>query len=179
MAFCAIEDSGWVVVMTHANCEEAAEKSLLQFGYHVYLPRYRRVLHPHGPGRATRTALRPAFAGYLFVKDFRGWPEEPIKGIIGLMNNPGGRPVLIMSADIEAVHQREWRGEFDEARLAGPSRRARRDDLAIGDEVSVTCHGERILGVLTELSDNGKAVIETILFAGRLRVDAHRLVAAG
>jgi transcription antitermination factor NusG len=69
-------ESGWAVVMTAPQREEAAEAAIERLGYTTFLPRYQRLLKgvKVGPnGRRIRTrrlgelVSRPLFPTYLFV----------------------------------------------------------------------------------------------------------------
>ena len=89
----------WVIVETKQSAEEVAERSLRQAGYRVYLPRYRKLLSPHGRGRQPVTSMRPLFARVLFVQDWRGWPALPISGTVGLMlltTTDAATPVVVL-----------------------------------------------------------------------------------
>lgn len=152
--------------MTKPMAEEQAERSLRQAGYRVYLPRYRKMLRGHHrPGwrAAGALSMRPAFTGYLFVQDWSGWPLTPVNGIIGLMMDGNSRPQAMSTADIDEIRVKEWEGRFDES--APPAhRKEKRTDLNPGDEVEFVLHGERIIGILDGLSDNGKAIIKAMMF---------------
>lgn len=161
----------WVIVMTKSSAEEQAERSLRQAGYRVYLPRYRKMLRGHRVAgwRATAAlSMRPAFQGYLFVQDWSGWPLIPINGIVGLMMDGSNTPQTMTTADIDKIRVKEWEGSFDE--MPPPAhRKARRDDLKVGAEVEFAFHGERIIGVLDGLSNNGKAIIRAMMFNREVR----------
>lgn len=152
----------WVIVITKPSAEEVAERSLRQAGFRVYLPRYRREMRPHGTARRGKPSMRPLFAGYLFVQDWHGWPDEVINGTAGLMKS-AGRNVEISEHDIAHIWDREKAGRFDEA-PPPRARRAKRDDLSIGDNVEIELLGVRVLGVLDDLSESGKAVVRALMF---------------
>lgn len=175
-------ETDWVIVKVRPGAEEVAERNLRQEGYRAYLPRYRKMLRPRGEARKGQPSMRPAFPGYLFVQDWRGWPERPITGVIGLMMRAGGgnRPRYMSGEDVDLIHKREMEGAFDDER-SPIHNRARRRDLSVGDTVEYEWHGERVLAVLAGLTDAGKAILRDILFAGkpvlipRLTVDADEL----
>lgn len=142
--------------------EEIAERSLRQAGYRVYLPRYRKEMKPHGSDRAGKPSMRPLFVGYIFVHDWHGWPLDPITGIVGLMKS-AGRNVELADEDLARIWAKEKLGSFDE--LPTPrAKQGRRTDLPIGGTVEFDLHGERVLAVLDELSDSGKAIVRGLMF---------------
>lgn len=157
-----IVEPSWVVVITKPMAEEIAERSLRQAGFRVYLPRYRKEMRPHGSARRGKPSMRPLFAGYLFVQDWNGWPDDPINGTIGLMKS-AARNVEIAETDIVRIIDSERAGEFDE--MPSPrSRRAKRTDLTVGDTVEMDLLGVRVLGVLDDLSESGKAIVRAMMF---------------
>lgn len=166
----------WTIVMTKSMHEEIAERSLRQAGYRVYLPRYRKLISPHGRQRKPTTAMRPLFSGLLFVQDWRGWPEVPITGTTGLMQASPGVAKL-SDHDITLIMGRERACEFDDVRRPQGSGLIIRDDIEPGDDVEIEAFGARILGVLDELSENGKAIVSAMVFGRsvRMEVDAAAL----
>lgn len=151
----------WVIVITKPSAEEVAERNLRQAGYRVYLPRYRKLMRPHGSDRRGQPSMRPLFAGYLFVHDWHGWPDVPINGVIGLMKS-AGRNVEMVDVDIARIREREHSGAFDEA--AAPRSRTKRSDLQIGSIVEFDVFGRRVLAVLDDLTDGGKANVRGMIF---------------
>lgn len=158
----------WVIVVTKPAAEEAAERSLRQAGYRVYLPRYRRLLLPHGSGRSPSSAMRPLFARMVFVQDWRGWPKMSITGAVGLMQSRPGT-AQISDADVALIMERERAGDFDVAAPRGEG--LLRDDLTIGDDVEFEAFGSKIIGVLEDLSPNGKAIVAALLFGRMVRTE--------
>lgn len=152
----------WTIVICKSSQEEAAERSMRQAGYRVYLPRYRKEMRPHGNTRRGTPSMRPLFTGYLFVQDWNGWPEMSISGVSGLLKTASSN-VLLQDADVMVIWEREKAGQFDE--LPAPrSKAARRTDLKIGGSVEFDLHGERILAVLEDLSDSGRTVVRGLMF---------------
>lgn len=151
----------WVLVITKPSAEEVAERNLRQAGYRVYLPRYRKLLRPHGSERRGYCSMRPLFAGYLFVNDWRGWPDIPINGVLRLMQS-GGRNVEMSFGDVERIWQQELSGRLDEA--ATPRSRTRRTDLQIGETYEFDMLDERVNAVLSDLTDSGKAIVRAMMF---------------
>jgi len=126
----------WVIVETKPHCEERVERGLRQHGYRVYLPRYRRLLTPHGSGRRDATAMRPLFSRIVFCQDWRGWPRASVTGVFGLMRMTGGNTAKLPDSDIFVIMTRERAGEFDDVQfVVGTSRMVVRDDIASGDSV--------------------------------------------
>lgn len=156
----------WVIVLTKSAAEDAAERSLWAAGYRVYLPRYRRLLLPHGLTRRSASAMRPLFPGLVFAQDWRGWPKISIVGATGLMQARPGIATL-SDADVAVIMERERQGDFDMASTNGV-----RGDLAIGDEVEFEAvFGAKILGVLEELTPNGKAIVAAMIFGRMVRTE--------
>lgn len=164
----------WVIVVTKPANEEIAERNLRQAGYRVYLPRYRKLMRPHGLERRGQPSMRPLFVGYLFVHDWHGWPDSPVNGVIGLMKS-AGRTVEMVDADVSRIREREHQGDFDEA--PAPRSRIRRADLQIGQEIEFNAHGRQIIGVLDDLTDGGKAIVRAMMFNSEISwtVDAAEL----
>lgn len=170
----------WAIVVAKSMQEEIAERSLRQAGYRVYLPRYRKLISPHGRERKPTTAMRPLFSGLLFVQDWRGWPSVPVHGTVGVMQ---ARPGIAKLSDIDValIMDRERACEFDDVSRPQGNGLVIRDDIKPGQEVEVEAFGMRILGVLNELSDNGKAVVSAMMFGSsvRMEVDAAALEPVG
>lgn len=156
----------WSIVETKCSSEELAERGLRSTGYRVYLPRYRKLLLPHGRTRQSATAMRPLFARLLFVQDWRGWPTQIVAGVVGLMRiTAKGPPAKLIDDDIAKMIAKERAGAFDEVRypLGHGITAYVRDDLEVGDKVEFEMFGERIMGELEELSADGKAVVRAML----------------
>lgn len=160
----------WVIVETKPSAEEIAERSLRQAGYRVYLPRFRRLLSPHGGERKPAPSMRPLFQRLLFAQDWRGWPALPVIGTIGLMQMRPSVPAKISDGDIMLIMERERSGEFDEIKQANTV-----VAIDLGEPIEIDAYGTRVLGVLEELSTEGKVIISAMLFGRMIRtqVDAH------
>lgn len=162
------ESPAWVIVQTKMMTEEITERALRQQGYRVYIPRYRRLLSPHGTLRKPTSAMRPLFPRLVFCQDWRGWPDVSIIGAVGLMQ---ARPGLakLSDGDVEVIMIRERRGDFDDVRYPrGDGKPHVRDDIVPGDEVDWEAFGRRVMGVLEELTPAGKAIVQAALFDGRM-----------
>jgi hypothetical protein len=156
----------WVVVITKPSSEEIAERDLRRAGYRVYLPRYRKLLMAHGRERKPTTSMRPLFAGYLFAQDWRGWPKETVHGVEGLLRRAGSqRNATFTDYDISVLRERET--EFDEVKYAAGGGPIIRDDVQVGDTVTVDMASVPMQAVLKELSADGRAWVEVMLFNGR------------
>ena len=159
----------WVIVLTKSTAEETVERSLRQAGYRAYLPRYRRLLLPHGFNRRPASMMRPLFARMVFVQDWRGWPNISITGATGLMQSRPGL-AAVCDADIALIMERERAGDFDMAAPRGDS--GLRDDLAIGDEVEFeVAFGAKVMGILEELTPQGKAIVAAMIFGRVVRTE--------
>jgi transcription antitermination factor NusG len=157
----------WVIVQTKPTLEHVAERSLLGAGYRTYVPYYRKMLSPHGRERKPASGMRPLFPSLVFVQDWRGWPQVWIGGITGLMLVRPSIPARLSDRDIALVMERERSGAFDELLYPRGAGLEIRTDIEIGEQVEIEAHGARILGTLEELSPDGKAIVEMMLF-GRL-----------
>jgi len=100
----------------------------------------------------------------LFVQDWRGWPAMPISSTVGLMLVRPQVPAKLSDEDVALIIERERAGEFDEA---APNGSGVRSDLDPGEEVEFEAFGSRILGVLDELTSDGRAIVSTLMF-GRI-----------
>jgi hypothetical protein len=126
--------------------------------------------------------MRPLFNRLLFAQDWRGWPDSPISGTVGLMFLRPGAPASLSDVDVTLIMERERAGEFDEIRAAKGSGLVMRTDIVPGDAVVIEVFGRRVLGVLEGLTEEGKAVVGAMLFAGRetrTTVDADAVQKAG
>jgi hypothetical protein len=162
----------WVIAQTNPGSEDAAERALRLAGYRTFVPRYRGFAYPHGRDRRPTIMLRPVFMRICFAQDWYGWPSISISSITGLMMLQPGNAAMLSDADIAVIMDRERNREFDEVR-AKPAGGL----FEVGDEVEIDAFGARILGVLEELSDDGKAVVRAMLLgrAVRTSVSAARL----
>lgn len=153
----------WVIVQTKPAAEEATEQQFRAAGYRVYLPRYRKLIAPHGMGRLSASVMRPLFARLVFVQDWRGWPKLSISGASGLMQARPGTAKLT-DADVAIIMERERAGDFDMVGPRGDGTHTR-GDLARGDQVEFeVAFGTQVIGVLDEMSPNGKALVWTVIF---------------
>lgn len=152
----------WVIITTKAASEDVAERALRQAGYRVYLPRFRKLLRPHGSDRRGQPTMRPLFTGYLFAHDWHGWPDTPITGVVGLMRQ-SGRVVELLDADVMRLWDRERALHFDD--VPSPRSHTRRTDLAIGAAVEFDLLDQRIEAALVDLTDSGKAIVRGLMFA--------------
>lgn len=161
----------WAIVRTMPQAEEVAERSLRQVGYRVYLPRYRKLLLPHGRDRRPATALRPLFFGILFAQDWRGWPQQSVSGTSGLLKIAGNAAKL-SAADIEIMQAKERACEFDNIKRPPSGGVVIRDDIKPGDDCEIDMFGQRIMAVLDELSEDGKAMLRVMIFGRAVRTEA-------
>lgn len=167
----------WVIVCSRAP--EVTERDFRRVGYRVYLPRYRKAIWPHGVERKPASILSPLWSGILFAQDWRGWPEgQRIGGEPRLMRGMSGKHARLSEGDVVKIMDKERALEFDEVKYpAGGGMVIVRDDIPIGADVQIELRGARIRGVLHDLTDAGKAVIEYIMLGGPVRstVDAGAL----
>src|SRR5574338_1402241 len=159
----------WVVVITGEESEDTAERHLRRAGYRVYLPRYRRLLWPHGSERRGLPTLRPLFPGYLFAHDWRGWPQTRVAGVISLLRRPDGRMVEVADADVMLIRRREYSGKFDDVSSPARSARGKRTDISAGDAVGLDLLDSGVEAVVEELTDSGQAIVRTMMFGREAR----------
>lgn len=160
----------WIVIITMSGGEDKCERALHEAGYRVYVPRYRKKIQPHGADRKAKPVMRPVFEGYVFVHDWRGWPDghQILKAGERMMMRPGNRPVELKNVDIEVIRRREIEGEFDQIETPR-GKELKRTDIEAGDPVELELFGNR-QAVLEELTDDGKAVVEMMWFGRQLSV---------
>jgi len=163
----------WAIVRTLPQAEEVAERSLRQVGYRAYLPRYRKLILPHGRDRKPATVMRPLFVGIIFAQDWRGWPSHTVTGTAGLMRLAGHNAAL-SHADIEIMQAKERACEFDDLKRPPAGGVVIRDDIKPGDECEVEFFGERLEAKLDGFSDDGKAILRMVILGREVRtkVDA-------
>lgn len=177
----------WVIIETKPASEEVAERSLRQAGYRVYLPRFRKLLTPHGRDRKPASAMRPLFPRLIFAQDWRGWPDRREQIVIGALRvmpaNRAGGVAKLSDTDIAVIMRKERTLAFDQVKWPPGSGPIIRNDIAPGDRVEVDLHGTAVLGILEELSDDGKATIRAVIFGREVPIrdvdaDALQLVDA-
>lgn len=149
------QSPSWVIVQTRTD--ETSAHSLHKTGYRTYLPLYRKAL---GETRHRGSIMRPLFGGIVFVQDWHGWPKQTILGALGLMRC-GTNNVHLDDSDIAILQQRERSGEFDDP--MHHATRSRRPDLAEGQDIAIDLLGNRILAVIEDLSENGRAIVRNLL----------------
>lgn len=163
-------EPAWAIVRTLPQAEEIAERSLRQVGYRAYLPRYRKLLLPHGRDRKPATALRPLFVGIIFAQDWRGWPTHTVTGTSGLLKIAGNTAKLT-NADIDIMQAKERACEFDDIKRPPSGGVVIRDDIHVGDDCEIEMFGQRVMAVLDELSDDGKAVLRATIMCREVRTE--------
>lgn len=159
----------WAIVRTIPQAEEIAERSLRMAGYRAYLPRYRKLILPHGRERRPATAMRPLFAGIVFAQDWRGWPPHIPVGTNGLLR-VAGNTAKLPDQDIEIMQAKERACGFDDIKRPPSGGVVIRDDIKPGDECEVEMFGQRVMAVLDEISDAGKAVLWGLILGQRVRI---------
>lgn len=96
----------WYVVHARPRSENRAVYHLEKQGYHIFYPRYRRILRH---ARKATTVLAPLFPGYLFVRldPSRGqWRSvNGTRGVIGLIMQ-GDKPQPMPHGIVEALQAR-------------------------------------------------------------------------
>jgi transcriptional antiterminator RfaH len=99
--------TSWFVVQTQSRKEEKARHHLVNQGFTVYLPCYRRrVRH----ARRLEIVRRPLFPGYLFVQFDPGWTRwRAINGTVGVHHilTNGELPQRIPEAIVREIKARE------------------------------------------------------------------------
>ena len=174
---------GWAVVLTKHGSEEIAEGLIIQTGFNVYLPRYRkrlrgvrlgkngRRIRTRGPGEIVYRAL---FPNYLFVELTEG--DDPalelIRGVQAVLrrrlpHGGFGPPRLIGSEIIGVIRDIVASGKWDE--VGEIDHRSPRVNVKIGDKVRVGA-GDwgGVIGKLIDLDEQGRARLLTE-FLGELR----------
>lgn len=163
-------DTSWMIMQSAAV--ERTETDARRVGYRVYVPRYRKLISPHGADRRSAVTIRPVFDGVLFVQDWRGWPKQTIGGEPRLMRaHRKGDYAKLSAGDIELMMRKEIAREYDDVKYAiGDGRPVLRDDLTIGGQVSFERFGDRVVGVLEELSENGMAFVRAHFLGREIKI---------
>lgn len=97
----------WYVVRTKTRFEEQAARHLVNQGFEVYLPRYRKQIRH---ARTVKSVLRPLFSGYLFVHmDLEQQRWRSINGSVGVISlvPSGDLPQSIADEIINVIRVRE------------------------------------------------------------------------
>lgn len=98
---------GWYVVRTKTRCEELSARHLMNQGFEVYLPRYRKQIRH---ARTVKSVLRPLFTGYLFVNMDLGLQRwRSINGSVGVVSLVpfGDTPKCVSNEIIDVIRARE------------------------------------------------------------------------
>jgi len=153
----------WFVVRTKTSAEDRAAWHLINQGFEVYLPRYRKKIRH---ARKTQTVLRPVFPGYIFVAmDLAQQRWRAINGTMGVISlvQFGDMPRPVSDDIINAIRGREKGGVV----TLTPDR------LEKGDRVCVRegAFAERI-ALLEEVSDDRRVVLLLDLMGQEVRVIA-------
>jgi transcriptional antiterminator RfaH len=97
----------WFIVQTQPHAEAKAKRHLVNQGFTIYLPHYRRrIRHARRDG----VALRPLFPGYLFVRldpELHRW--RSINGTIGVRRilTDGDGPRCVPDTIVDEIIARE------------------------------------------------------------------------
>lgn len=177
----------WCVIQTKPACEDLAECALREAGYHVYLPRYRKVLYGHRASGRGVISMRPLFTGYLFAEHYLNQPEHGMVTACGVsrvlryaaVDGERGKLKLISSRVIEEIREAERAGAFDEAR---PQGKGKRTDIKPGDAVTLaTGPLAGFPAQLVSLDEHGRARLLVAMLGRRTLVgdvDANTLSVA-
>ena len=167
-----LTEASWVIVETRAMCEHTVERSLRDAGYRTCVPLARQLRRPHGQDRKAIAIMRPVFSGIVFVQDWRGWPERTVTGVYRLMRGPRGANATLSGRDIAIIQDRERSGAFETSYPRPPANGiVTRDDLVIGEQVEYEVSDRTILGALEELSEDGMAVVRSLVFGREVRIN--------
>jgi hypothetical protein len=148
----------WVAVVTDPGAEYTAFTELTRFELRPYLPQRRRRWR--SPSSAKSLSRRyPLFPRYLLLP-IRAVKHDALPLCRGLrkfkpiLSDNEGRLWRCPHSVIEAIRERETRGEFDEV-------------VAVGDKVQVAKGALRgVEAVLTEIDDRGRLSLLLPLFGG-------------
>lgn len=172
-------EAAWAIVRTRSRCEDIVAQGFLNAGYRAYVPRFRVLLWPHGEHRKPIATMRALFAGLVFVQDWRGWPQDRISQVIGLMPSAqAGMPARLSADDIAILMDRERRGVYEPHAPRPPANGiVIPDALTVGDAVEYDLAGTVIEAAISALSPNGRATIRASIFGREteMKVDAAEL----
>lgn len=176
------QESGWCAVITRPQHEEVAEKAMIDAGYDVWLPRYKKRLRgvKMVDGRRVRSKSdgfieRPLIRGYVFLLLAYGdeaWAVDGLNGIHRVMRHRDvegypAAPKRIRGRVLEQLREAVDAGLFDEVSIIDKV-----ISVQVGDRV-ITPSG--IVATLLTLDEKGRADLLANMFgAERLmrKVDA-------
>jgi transcriptional antiterminator RfaH len=158
--------ASWFVVQTQPNAESKAKRHLLNQGFTVYLPLYRRrVRH----ARRNEIVLRPLFPSYLFVQlDSEQQRWRSINGTIGVRRilSDGDAPRYVPDKIIDEIVARQ--DETGAVKLSppifAPGQAVRLLDGPFAD----------VSGLFEEVRDQNRVVLLLSLLGRKVRVMAPR-----
>lgn len=171
-------EPAWAIITTRSMCEDVVERGLWQSGYRAYVPRFRKVIQPHGTQRKPAATMRPVFSGLVFAQDWRGWPTQPISHVIGLMKSTrSGGLAKLSGQDVRFIMDRELAGLFDKMARPPSNGTLTRDDLVVGERVEFDLSDNVMQAVLDGLSDDGRATVRSMILGRwvKTEVDADTL----
>jgi transcriptional antiterminator RfaH len=156
--------STWFVVQTQPRAEMKARRHLINQGFTVYLPVYRRRLRH---ARRNTIAMRPLFPGYLFVHlDPAQQRWRSINGTIGVRQilSGGDAPRFVPDRIIDEIRARE--DESGAVKLLpptfSPGQAVRLVDGPLAD----------VSGLFEEVRDESRIVLLLSLLGRQVRVVA-------
>lgn len=162
----------WAIIRARTRCEDIVAQGFLNAGYRAYVPRFRILLTPHGRHRRPTATMRALFAGLVFVQDWRGWPQERISQVIGLM--PGARLgayATLSASDIAVMMGLECSGFYEPQAPRPPANGVVLPDaLSVGDEAEFDLAGELVQGTIKRLSKAGRATMTACVFGRDVEV---------
>jgi transcriptional antiterminator RfaH len=142
----------WYAAYTQANSESRASRHLVEQGFEVYLPVYRKSRRH---ARRVDVVSAPLFSGYVFIgMDIERIPWRVIDSTVGvryLVRN-GERPAIVPPGIIESLRARE-----DEH---GHVKFAEIETLSPGEQVRVVGGPfDNLVGTFERMTDRERVVI--------------------
>lgn len=161
----------WYVAYTQAQKETIATQNLINQGFDVYLPRYRRRCKH---ARRIYNVMAPLFPRYLFVRinpAAQRW--RSINGTIGVsyLLTEGPNPITVPNQVVETIRDREEQGAVQ---IAPP-------EFVTGQKLCVTDGPFADLEGIYECVDDEQRVVLFLEFMGRFvrtRLPGHAVTAA-
>ena len=161
------KDTRWFVVQTRVNQEAKAARNLVQQGYQIYMPQYRKRRRH---ARRVDVVSRPLYPRYLFVAfdpSSKGWrainSTLGVSNIISVGDKPAEIDVTIVNA-IRGLENSEGVVELDPL-----------SDLLPGDQVEVVEGAFTTrMGLYQGLSDSQRVIILLDMLGQKVRVALDR-----
>lgn len=158
----------WYVIVCNVKCERRAQLGLRRKGYRTYLP-FERRQKTHA--RKVYETENPLLPRYLFVGLRQNQDFYHLRGVDGVESivRFDGTPVVVPTAGLERIRDRERAGEFDHVRKA-EEEKARKEAMKPGTCVYLKRHDlSGMQAVVEQVRSSGQIMVLIDFLGGKTR----------